>query len=1488
MSRDQTSERRMSEAMAVKTKRSARSKRAPFPKSVGGAAAIYGFVYQLTLSVSALISAQFEQRDDHADPETITAVLEPANGGDLELETAARTVVQFKHRRRALGAADLSDSVLPDLFRAHCRRPAEVYRLQTSHGLSPRGSDLIVALQGFGEDFQNDAADSHIAAGVKQLRLVYNAAGLPPSQFGTEVAAFLRKFEVAPAVTSDDARTQVLAFLRRRVTFASQVEIALDALVGGLVNQARHNDAEISIDDILRRLGLPDARRGSPSAGRIRLRKAVEQALERRDYHEPLDVRAPIALQPGEAVSAITGASGCGKSWLLYRLAAALTEFGRPVVLIRGEDRAALERELRKAVAVDALAQEQSYEVAALGQVWRRMQDAPDDEIIVLWEGCRAAAVIDELHLAGGLGEGLVLVAEYPVGEATALRERAIPTHRVAPFTAAELFDALDRRGISAGEVPRAIRAMLRLPVLAGIYATLAAERAGWNPQNEYRVLEAFWDRGRGAGPLVGGRLEQLAGRLVATRRTSVADTVMIELGFTEPELKRLIAAGWLTDEAGAWAFAHDRLLTWAIARQMIGALEAGTSTAVDLAAEVLALQARDPDGKPKAHLQGLGFLLMDVVWMIAERTGDAMAFLDALKTGKDYDPTELYGGLLPTTGARILPVLESTAAKLAPGDRRAPPALLAALRAVDLSSNERTALLERLWSAESGVGNDLALALGEEWPLTAQRDRLWRARCTLHPRCNEREVYTRITRMDKALERLVRDDPAWAVTLINEATTAEERVLAGFLYRSLPSAVGTPLWPRVREAMLLPDTKQQALIDGIARFGSLDDDPVLQATIKDDSPGAAAALRVLALRRPDAALRLIETENPRFDRPYDRAWLDALLDFDALRACKAVSAWRLARDSSGEDLAFFWSVAINRIDDATVEMLLDRLNAIFSDGGPAPRRAPGMHLLRLLGSATLSPAFGPAFARFRGTPLSDGLKRRAVAHLDGVNDPDHDLVERILSRIGGEEHRSVVLLQLSLEPVKAVSRALLSSLALPREAAIKALSARLGDEFGDHDGGALRLEIWRMLLAIDYSAWRPKLSALLVSPDPKTAMIGLRLMPEYPERTDKAAIVACFKATSPDSEVGQAAMEAVIYYGAAPASMVRWAQDRVNGAKLAKASQVSLNILLLSRSVEARQVLDAYLGQFEATNSWSSTDQQALAIRARDSDAPPAVLLGAERMMHHTLFTSDTFIKTVLKSNHSSAVDLLLDRAFSEPDVVTSAQPNAIRILAGVDKARATQAFVQTWQDRRDRRKYMIEVARHVDGEAIDAMIGSLVEETSDGISQPAFRAICVELRRDHERAWSRLLNTWSEADATQRLMLCPALGWVARSDERLAALLAAEGDYEVRNELDGVRRKWRYAKDLVVRFRTVPSLGALEHLIEVCEPETLVYWKDPLRIVETLVEDERMVILAERRLSQRYKTVTGSSGAKFTVWSDLRKARARQAWRSASKPKP
>lgn len=75
--------------------------------SVGGAAAIYGFVHQILASIGQLVRAQFGSIGAKTDPNTIIAILEPSAGGDLSLEAAARKVIQFKHRAKSVSISDV-------------------------------------------------------------------------------------------------------------------------------------------------------------------------------------------------------------------------------------------------------------------------------------------------------------------------------------------------------------------------------------------------------------------------------------------------------------------------------------------------------------------------------------------------------------------------------------------------------------------------------------------------------------------------------------------------------------------------------------------------------------------------------------------------------------------------------------------------------------------------------------------------------------------------------------------------------------------------------------------------------------------------------------------------------------------------------------------------------------------------------------------------------------------------------------------------------------------------------------------------------------------------------------------------------------------------------------------------------------------------------------------------------------------------------------
>lgn len=104
----------------------------------GGAAAIYGFLYQLLASSARLIEAMVDQFGS-SEPDTVTAVLEPAVGGDLEILATGRTCIQLKYRSTALDSGELIDSVFADLFIAHCAVPADRYELQPSGGRKRNG-----------------------------------------------------------------------------------------------------------------------------------------------------------------------------------------------------------------------------------------------------------------------------------------------------------------------------------------------------------------------------------------------------------------------------------------------------------------------------------------------------------------------------------------------------------------------------------------------------------------------------------------------------------------------------------------------------------------------------------------------------------------------------------------------------------------------------------------------------------------------------------------------------------------------------------------------------------------------------------------------------------------------------------------------------------------------------------------------------------------------------------------------------------------------------------------------------------------------------------------------------------------------------------------------------------------------------------------------------------------------------------------------------
>jgi hypothetical protein len=327
---------------------------------------------------------------------------------------------------------------------------------------------------------------------------------------------------VAPPIDVPALRERLLKHLYPNIPYGDQVEAKLDQLTGKLLEFASKNGNVVTGAAIAEMLGF-----ATVTDAQARLAAALKVALDARQYDVGYDVRKPLPVSYTAKVSLIAGPSGNGKSWTLCRLAQQALDNNQPTLLVRTSDRAELDRELKRLIAIEALNHESPIEPSALGKLWRRHNDNDDAAILVLWEGCRNVDELKQAIYQSGVGEGLNLVAELPPeADASTFRDVNVIPHEIGEFRETELFEVLSRRGVNAGMVPATIRRMLRHPVLCGLYAQLACEREGWNPSNEYLVLQQYWNRARTkAGPTAGARLKALAEKLVAKAATEVSDS---------------------------------------------------------------------------------------------------------------------------------------------------------------------------------------------------------------------------------------------------------------------------------------------------------------------------------------------------------------------------------------------------------------------------------------------------------------------------------------------------------------------------------------------------------------------------------------------------------------------------------------------------------------------------------------------------------------------------------------------------------------------------------------------------------------------------------------------------------------------------------------------------------------------------------------------------------------------------------------------------
>lgn len=1429
----------------------------------GGAAAIYGFLYQLLATSARLVEAILAQAADGEASDTVTALLEPLPGGDLELLAAGRSCIQFKHRSSPLGSGELIESVLADLFAAHCHAPCDRYELQCSHRLTKPAQRFVERLGGSLE--QHPDTEGQLSCLRSLCQQIFEKRCHRPTQgFNAEFAEFASRFAVGPQIDSDQARHFLEAWLRTRLPYVDRVEATLDQLIGNLMARSAVNDAGLSGSDFLEALGLT----GMPVSGSEplrRLRERLAAALDARRFELDHDVRPALLPSAGEPVTLVSGPSGCGKTWALCRIAHDLEARGEAAVLLSAPTLAGLREHLRRAMAIEALDHESPIALSALGRLWRRSLDQPDAELWVLWEGCRDVEELASLQLQNGLGAGMRLVAELPPGAAvTDTPLTNAPTQIVGEFSESELFDALGRRGIQAGRVPKPIRRMLHLPILCGIYASLAAEFSDWNPTNEYLVLVRFWERAQQrVGPLAGAHLKRMARRMVERHRSRLSDGDIAELGLTEPALVAFINAGWLARLDQRWAFAHERLLTWAVAEALSDRF---LEDAIEPAALAETIRELGRGHEDKARLQQLGFLLMDVLWLLMSR-GAAEPRVAALMAELEEDPETgqrtLYRELLPTAGAVIVPFLQ---ARLRVVAQSPPPAglsgdIAAALLELPEAELDCPKIATALAAIDTPSARTVLLLLGQRWPLQAQRDALWAELVEIYRAQRAGEFdFERFQYLEVALLCVATDAPDWLHRKIAQLDDPEELAQAANLLIKLPHAQAQPIWAATASKLVaeLAGSRGAILIECIARFGDRDRVDLLRQSIERGNGSARSALAALASIDPDEALALI-ANHPPFDRlPAGRLWLDRVLDARPEQGAELVRGWLLQRDPSGRSLASLWQDALERVDAPTLNALLGILDrhgrSRWRDASAAGA------LFDLLGHIELGPEHDELFTAWRQTPLAGLIFERASSHLSGDHDEHYVSVRRLLRRIGGS-HYAALLSSMLDRPLGQCLSGIRSSLLAPTPE-VTARLERLADDWDAECDDEVRIELWRTLWAISPQRWYPRVVALLAEDQSARIHLGIFLLREGGLDDMLPAVLACVERSTPGSRTEALAMGLAIHVSDGAPILFERGRARFQLAEDDEDGRVAaFNVLLKDHSPEGRALLDAHLLGITSATSFKSYDLDLLAIRLGQDDVSNALLKAGERFMRRPAFFGESIIDAYVQRSPAAAKNALLERAFAMPDIFTNEQPNAIRTLAELDPTLAVQAFVQSWRNHPKRRRYLAAAARALGDGALQVMVNHLAEDLSPSGSRSVFRTACVELRRRHAVARPMVLEALAAASPGGRMALCEALGWMPYHQDALVAIEATDPDPEVRERAYGIRKKWERFAWAVDNFRFKSDcLEAMEYLIDAVDPAILCNWDDPWCIIPVIQEDSRLMMFAEAQFARRYNEVSDS----------------------------
>lgn len=878
----------------------------------GGPAAINGFLYQILHHLGWITEVSLSGTIDGALIDDACLVLEPRNGGDARAEaTGIYLVEQYKTRKDRTWSVKDIVAVLSDLRKAvPTQLPSfACYRFVTDGrpgNLSSLNMFLADVKLVSTPDDLDKSEEKNFSSGWLLTNNEFFEYVVTSSQISGKHSAadermkvfhLLQNLELEFGSYGTEKSCAVDKLLRRYAPNLGDESGIRERLVGVLVEKLSQGEVKLNRQDIyemFRNVGLKPERMTCIAQLAETMGERTRSRLGLFGYCPRRDVRSPPDWPDSKPVLLIAGKSGMGKTWQLGRLLEALTQSREIVTLVLSNS--AAETVLKDAaqdiwqIGLDETSEKTLIAVARFLC-----------ELVPNAEGRKVTIAVDDVqdvNVARALirrdwaewGMRLVMTVPYDLAQALKLTDNEhIHLHQVGDFSINELDCLLRRNGKRWTELPSDLKKLLRAPILAGLFLKLPYSSIQRAPRSEYEIFESFWERIASGGILSDvGIVLALAALYVGGETYPLPRQRWRDIDLSDESRARLEAAGWFrTTDEGEVAFAHDRLLNWAVAKEFVRQ-HRHDQISVEKLGEIFSGGINED----QSRWRRLGYVPMDTIWLLGESNqyakslGATVAQMEQSREFGSYG-RELYTHLLPTLGQRAVSILLSRLNSVVTdnvGDRDyrigligQSFAILSRQDHVDLS--EVTALLHR---SNSWSHQRVAIEVLTKVPVAAWLDRLWE----IHQHCvialEESKNSEGYKASMGALRSGVALNPEWLRLRILSVDPSKESVWdLGYLLNSLEHPDALAIWRETRDRLIekMPASKPRSLLYCITRFSDREKiDFVIKHLSQQQDFASGVALNALSVLDPNAAIDRLE-EVGEAERYFTRnQWLPGLL----------------------------------------------------------------------------------------------------------------------------------------------------------------------------------------------------------------------------------------------------------------------------------------------------------------------------------------------------------------------------------------------------------------------------------------------------------------------------------------------------------------------------------------------------------------------------------------------------------------------------------